>query len=103
MVLLEGSIHKLKVDFNKKIQELKLRKNEIIDSVKKLNHRLGDINTELGEHLELIEPTVDEAVEYPEKFFDVTESDIDQFRKTKLERERAAAAAKKTNMMGSKK
>ena len=26
MVLLEGSIHKLKVDFNTKINELKLRK-----------------------------------------------------------------------------
>jgi tRNA uridine 5-carbamoylmethylation protein Kti12 len=40
MVLLEGSIHKLKVDFNKKISELKVRKREIIDRVKKLNSRL---------------------------------------------------------------
>lgn len=30
MVLLEGSIHKLKVDFNTKINELKLRKKQII-------------------------------------------------------------------------
>ena len=40
MVLLEGSIHKLKVDFNKKIAELKGRKKEIIDRVKTLNTRL---------------------------------------------------------------
>ncbi len=40
MVLLEGSIHKLKVDFNKKISELKGRKRDIIDRVKKLNTRL---------------------------------------------------------------
>ena len=40
MVLLEGSIHKLKVDFNKKISELKVRKREIIDRVKKQNLRL---------------------------------------------------------------
>ena len=40
MVLLEGSIHKLKVDFNKKITELKGRKREIIDRVKQLNTRL---------------------------------------------------------------
>lgn len=40
MVLLEGSIHKLKVDFNKKISELKVRKREIIERVKKLNGRL---------------------------------------------------------------
>jgi len=37
MVLLEGSIHKLKVDFNKKISELKVSKREIIERVKKLN------------------------------------------------------------------
>jgi hypothetical protein len=30
MVLLEGSIHKLKVDFNQKIQELKIRKKDIV-------------------------------------------------------------------------
>jgi len=47
MVLLEGSIHKLKVDFNQKIQELKLRKKEIVDHVTKLNKRLVEINTEL--------------------------------------------------------
>jgi hypothetical protein len=40
MVLLEGSIHKLKVDFNKKISELKVNKREIIDRVKRLNLRL---------------------------------------------------------------
>ena len=47
MVLLEGSIHKLKVDFNQKIQELKIRKKEIVDHVTGLNKRLGEINTEL--------------------------------------------------------
>lgn len=71
MVLLEGSIHKLKVDFNKKIQELKIRKREIIDRVKKLNGKIKGINEELGENMELFEPSIDEAVEYPEKFFDI--------------------------------
>lgn len=51
MVLLEGSIHKLKVDFNQKIQELKIRKQEIIDRVKKLNGRLGEIHNELDENV----------------------------------------------------
>ena len=59
MVLLEGSIHKLKVDFNTKIQELKLRKKEIIDRVNKLNKTLVDINHELGDHETLIKPTID--------------------------------------------
>jgi hypothetical protein len=40
MVLLEGSIHKLKVDFNNKISELKVSKKEIIERVKKFNQRL---------------------------------------------------------------
>jgi uncharacterized coiled-coil DUF342 family protein len=73
MVLLEGSIHKLKVDFNMKIQELKGRKKEIIDRVKKLNTRLGVINVDLNEQVELFEPTIDEGVEYPEKFFEVND------------------------------
>lgn len=77
MVLLEGSIHKLKVEFNKKIQELKIRKSEITDRVKKLNIRLGDINGDLNEQVELFEPTIDETVEYPEKFFDINENDIE--------------------------
>ncbi len=86
MVLLEGSIHKLKVDFNKKIQELKIRKKEIIERVKRFNGRLGEINGELGEVVELFEPTIDENAEYPEKFFDVNDADIEGFRKQKLEK-----------------
>ncbi len=104
MVLLEGSIHKLKVDFNKKIQELKIRKKEIIDRVKKLNGRLGEINGDLGEVVELFEPSIEETSEYPEKFFDVNDQDIETYRKHKVERLRQEAAAKKSsNMMGGKK
>lgn len=104
MVLLEGSIHKLKVDFNKKIQELKIRKRDIIDRVKSINSRYSDINNELGEQIELFEPIIDEAIEYPEKSFDVKDSDILEFRKVKAEREKVAAASKKTtSMLGPKK
>jgi hypothetical protein len=72
--------------------------------VKRLNGRLGEINTELQVNILLFEPTIDEGVEYPEKFFDIQDADIEAFRKAKQERERIAAAAKKTtNMMGSKK
>lgn len=104
MVLLEGSIHKLKVDFNKKIAELKVRKRDIIDRVKGLNRRLSSINHELGDANELFEPTIDETVEYPERFFEVQDPDIEAFRKLKIERERAANAASKTKgNFGSKK
>jgi hypothetical protein len=103
MVLLEGSIHKLKVDFNKKISELKVRKRDIIDRVKTLNKRLSVINHELGDSNELFEPSIDENVEYPEKFFDIQDQDIEQFRKVKAEREKAAAQSKKAGGFGSKK
>lgn len=95
MVLLEGSIHKLKVDFNTKIGELKERKQEIISRVDVLNTRLGEINTELGtpEHLTL--PQIDEALEYPQKFFDVSNQDIEDFRSLKIQREADALAEKK--------
>jgi len=63
MVLLEGSIHKLKVDFNTKIQELKVRKMDIIYRAEILNERLGQINNELGTPEELFVPGIDTAVE----------------------------------------
>ena len=72
MVLLEGSIHKLKVDFNQKIQELKIRKKEIIDHVANLNTRLTDINSQLGQKDDvLFVPEIDKDLEYPENYFEI--------------------------------
>lgn len=65
MVLLEGSIHKLKVDFNTKIQDLKQRKKDIISSVSQMNTRLSQINTVLATPEELFLPSIDEKTEYP--------------------------------------
>ena len=65
MVLLEGSIHKLKVDFNTKIQDLKQRKKEIISSVSQMNSRLSQINTVLATPEDLFLPSIDEKTEYP--------------------------------------
>jgi len=83
MVLLEGSIHKLKVDFNQKIQELKIRKKEIVDHVLGLNTRLEDINKELSVKEELFVPQIDKAVEYPENYFEIKDADIEAFKKEK--------------------
>jgi hypothetical protein len=94
MVLLEGSIHKLKVDFNQKIQELKLRKKEIIDHVKTVNSRLSEINSELGVTEELFVPTIDKEAEYPENFFEINDEDIDKF-KAKKEAEKNKGKGKK--------
>jgi hypothetical protein len=40
MVLLEGSIHKLKVDFNNKILDMKNKKLLIISRVEEINVRI---------------------------------------------------------------
>lgn len=95
MVLLEGSIHKLKVDFNTKINDLKLRKVKIIDRVKDLNSRLSTINNDLGTQEDLVLPSIDESVEYPMKIFDVGDQDIENYRALKKKRVEEEEAKKK--------
>ena len=80
MVLLEGSIHKLKVDFNQKIQELKISKKDIVQHVLTLNQRLKEINNELGQTEGLFEPTIDKESEYPENYFEITDDDIKLYK-----------------------
>ena len=94
MVLLEGSIHKLKVDFNQKIQELKIRKKEIVDHVTGLNKRLEDINKELNVKETLFVPNIDKTVEYPENFFEIKDEDIEVFKKQKKASEEASKGKK---------
>ena len=48
MVLLQASIHRLKLDFDQKIDDLKIRKKQIVDHVTTVNKRLVVINEELG-------------------------------------------------------
>lgn len=73
MILLEGSIHKLKLDFNKRISDLRIRKQESIAQISKKQARLKVINERLDTPEELFLPTIDETVEYPEKFFNINE------------------------------
>ena len=84
MVLLEGSITKLKADFNTKIGELRQRKQDIISRVDTLHNRLGEINGELKTPEELSLPQIDEALEYPQKFFNIADHEIDEFKQAKL-------------------
>jgi hypothetical protein len=103
MVLLEASIYKLKMDFNTKIQELKLRKKEILTRVEVLYTRIGAINEELATPEELIVPQIDEAVEYPQKFFEVNDKDIDDFKQVQQQRALDAAKTGAKKATGSKK
>lgn len=95
MILLQGSIHKLKVDFNQKIQELKIRKKQICEHVGKLNVRLTAINDELNVKEELVVPTIDIADEYPENFYECTDQDVEDY---KVRLEKAEEAKKQKNL-----
>ena len=101
MVLLENSIFNLKVDFNKKLEELKtIQKQNIIEMVTKGNKRLLEINTELNIEEELFYPQIDEAVEYPENFYKVNMEDIIKYNHKKAKESKVVS---KTSMFGSKK
>ena len=101
MVLLENSIFNLKVDFNKKLEELKsVRKTSIIEMVKKGNKRLSEINGELGVEEELFYPQIDESVEYPENFYKVNMEDIIKYNHKKAKESKVVS---KASMYGSKK
>ncbi len=102
MVLLEGSIHKLKIDFNTKINELKGKKKQIIAQVATLHERLAQINSELGTPEDLVLPVIDDKLENPNKFFDVTDQEIDTFRELKKQRDLDAAQSKKGGKKGKK-
>lgn len=97
MVLLEGSIHKLKVDFNNKILDLKHKKTDIIAQVESMNTRIGQINQVLTLKEDLFLPVIDEKAEYPQKFFNVTDPEIDRYREQKAREaaEKAQAGKKK--------
>ena len=71
-----------------------MRKKDIIDHVEKLNSRLTENNKELGDQEVLFQPTIDYESEYPERNFDIQDSDIDAYRE-KLKKDAAAAAAGK--------
>lgn len=103
MILLEGSIHKIKVDFNVKVNDLKVRKQDIISTVKRLYDRLAVINKELGTPETLVLPQIDEKVEYPEKEFNVTDQDIENYRKELKQREIDAKQSKSLTGGGAKK
>lgn len=71
MILLESSIHNIKVKFNDKVHELRKRKVVIIDNVDSLYSRLSEINKELGLNDETVKFFIDDKVENPAKMYTV--------------------------------
>lgn len=95
MILLEGSIHKLKIDFNKKVYELKIRKVKIIEDVDDLYTRLSEINKELNQPEETVKYSIDSRVEDPDRLFDVKDEEIEAYREELKQRELDEKTTKK--------
>ena len=101
MILLENSIFNLKVDFNKNLEDLKLkRKTEIIELAKESNQRILEINQELGIEEELFYPKIDEDLEYPENYYNIDMEDIIVFVHKKA---KDSEVQTKSSMFGSSK
>jgi len=60
-----------------------------------MNGRIGQINTVLGVAEDLFLPKIDEKSEYPQKFFNVTDPEIDEYRQYKINRADEEAAKEK--------
>lgn len=60
-----------------------------------MNTRIAAINSVLDVKEDLFLPVIDEKSEYPQKFFDISEKEIDEYRQIKIQRETDAANAKK--------
>ena len=100
MILLEGSIHRLKMDFNNKVLQLKMRKVDIIEKIDNLYTRLSEINKELVMKDETVKYTIEDRVENPMNIYNVTDDEIEAYRQELVQRE---IDEKNTKKSGAKK
>jgi chromosome segregation ATPase len=95
MILLESSIHNIKVKFNDRVHELRKRKVVIIENVDALYSRLAEINKELALPDETVKFFIDDKVENPAKMYTVDDEQIEAYReKLKKDAEEVANAKK---------
>jgi hypothetical protein len=100
MILLEGSIHRLKMDFNSKVLQLKMRKVDIIEKVGNLYSRLSEIKKELGVQDETVKYSIDDKVENPNNVYTVTDEEIEAYRLELIQRDIDEKAKHKTGGKG---
>lgn len=86
MFILEEYLYSLKMKFNNSVKRLRLEKEDLIDTISQHNIRITKINSELGVEEKLFTPEIDLELEYPEKFYEISEEDMTEFR-AKKERE----------------
>jgi len=93
MFLLYEILYNSKKEFNDKLVNLRRNKMEIIEKINKYNARLKEIDAELEVTQEYYTPTLDEAVEYPEKAYEISDEQVTEYAKKK-EEERLAQQQK---------
>lgn len=80
MFILEEYLYSLKMKFNNSVKRLRLEKEELINLITNYNGRITIINGELGVDEKLFNPIIDNELEYPEKFYDVTPDELEVYR-----------------------
>lgn len=98
MVLLQESVHLIKMGLNERFLAMRDLKRRIIKNIKKDNARLRELNTILGIHEDPFEPLVDPS-EWPEDRYKFTKQDVEAFEKEQ-EKERARANAAQRSKFG---
>lgn len=91
IILLERSIYELKEQFNRHVLNIKLRKEKIIDTIKKKKEIMSFIDEELRSlddynEKNIVIPELDVEA-YPEKRYEISDEDIISF-KAKLEEDK---------------
>ena len=93
MVLLEESVHAIKMGYNQRFLALRELKRRIIDNVAADNDRIEKIQSELGEEAKLWQPVADPQ-EWPEERFNVKKEALQAFAKERgIQVDDAAAIA----------
>ena len=79
MILLEEAVYAIKMGYNDRFLALRDLKSRIIANVAEDNARIREINRELGVESEALWEPVERPEEFPERRFDVTEEELQEF------------------------
>ena len=77
MVLLEESIHAIKMGYNQRYLALRVLKRRIVENIKEDNKRMKEIDVELGEEGNRYWEPEMTASEWPENRMKITEEEIE--------------------------
>ncbi|CAD8122108.1 unnamed protein product [Paramecium sonneborni] len=79
MYMLEEFIYNTKLKFNQQLLNLKKRKGNLIDKIKKYNQQIKKINEQLGKQEQLFQPDIDKELEDPHSFMEISDEQINEF------------------------